>query len=78
MKMKMTFFGMFLALCFTTASAQSISSETIEFQFMQQPKEIIDAGLRTYKVTVTSPYNLTADDVIKQSKEDHRYALSNY
>jgi hypothetical protein len=58
--------------------AQSISSEVVEFQLLQQPKEAIDANSRNFKVTVTSPYNLTAADVIKEAKEDHQQAVRNY
>jgi hypothetical protein len=59
-------------------NAQNVSSEIVEFQLLQQPKEVIDANSRTYRVTVTSPYNLTTDDVIKKSKADHEAAVANY
>jgi hypothetical protein len=55
-----------------------ISSETIDFQLLQEPKEMIDASNRNFKVTVTSPYNLTAADVIKNAKADHQQALKDY
>jgi len=58
--------------------AQSVSSEVVEFQLLQQPKEAIDVNSRNFKVTVTSPYNLTAADVIKQSKADHQKAVADY
>jgi hypothetical protein len=65
-------------LCVGKLSAQNISAEMVEFQVLQQPKEVIDPSLRNFKVTVTSPYNLTADDVIKKSKAEHQDAVKNY
>ncbi|MGV1011950.1 MAG: hypothetical protein ACOYBS_05820 [Flavobacterium sp.] len=71
-----------LSLCFFTSismvQAQSVSSELIEFQMLKAPKTPIDASSRQLKVTVTSPYNLKAEDVIAQSKVDHQNALKNY
>jgi hypothetical protein len=58
--------------------AQNISSEIIDFQLLQQPKYVIEGSSRNFKVTVASPYNLTAEDVIKNAKADHQKALSNY
>lgn len=58
--------------------AQNISSENIDFLILKEPKESIDIANRTLKVTVTSPYNVTAEDVIAQSKTDHQTALDNY
>lgn len=67
-----------LLLFLGTINAQSISSEIVSFQLQQQPKEAIDANSRTFKVTVTSPYNLTADDVITRAKSDHQRAVIDY
>jgi hypothetical protein len=58
--------------------SQNISSENVDFLILKQPKETIDVANRLLKVTVTSPYNVTADDVIKQSKVEHQAALDNY
>lgn len=60
------------------AYAQSISSENVEFNLLQQPKENIDPANRNFKVIVNSPYNLTADDVIKNAKAEHQRNLANY
>lgn len=60
------------------AHAQSISSENVEFNLLQQPKENIDPANRNFKVTVNSPYNLTTDDVIKNAKAEHQRNLANY
>lgn len=62
----------------TNLSAQSINAETIDFQLVKSPQATIDENLRNYKVTVMSPYNVTADDVIKKSKIDHQKALADY
>ncbi|WP_291115199.1 hypothetical protein [Flavobacterium sp. UBA6135] len=71
---------LFLTLLLITSYgfSQNISSENIDFLILKQPKENIDVANRLLKVTVTSPYNVTADDVIKKSKADHQAALDNY
>lgn len=78
----MNFPKLLFALCFFTSitmlQAQSVSSELIEFQMLKAPKTPIDLASRQFKVTVTSPYNLKAEDVIAQSKVDHQNALKNY
>lgn len=77
-------FRILLAFCFifllntTVLNAQSISAETIAFDVLKAPKFETEESLRQFKVTVTSPYNLTADDVIKQSKVDFEAELKNY
>lgn len=77
--MKLNLTNCILMLLFVTAAkAQSISSENVDFQLLQQPKEVIDAANRNFKVVVASPYNLTAADVVKKSKADHQAALDNY
>jgi len=70
-----TLFFLFLIMA---VKAQNISLEQIDFQLLQQPKELIDAANRNYKVMVSSPYNLTADQVIKNAKADHQKALAEY
>jgi hypothetical protein len=67
-----------LLLLFVRSSAQSISSEVINFQLLQEPKELVEAKSRNFKVTVTSPYNLTSADVVKKAKADHQQALKDY
>jgi hypothetical protein len=68
-----------VALLFlSNLKAQTVSAEMVAFQLLQQPKETIEPSSRNFKVTVSSPYNLTADDVIKQSKTDHQQAVANY
>ncbi len=58
--------------------AQNISSENIEFDIQRAPKFETPEADRKFKVVVTSPYNLTADDVVKQSKVDFANDLKNY
>jgi len=58
--------------------AQNISSEKIEFQLLKQPQVVLDESIKNFKVTVTSPYNLTSDDVIKKSKADYQKAVNDY
>jgi len=78
MKLNTLFSSLFILVSSLTIYAQNISSENIDFLILKQPKETIDVANRLLKVTVTSPYNVTADDVIKQSKVDHQAALDNY
>lgn len=58
--------------------AQSISAENIEYEMLKAPVYATEEGQRTYKVTVNSPYNLTAEDVIAQSKVDFANEVKNY
>ncbi|HRZ74580.1 MAG TPA: hypothetical protein P5335_06595 [Flavobacterium sp.] len=78
MKLNTFFASLFVFVSTISIYAQNISSENIDFLILKQPKETIDVANRLLKVTVTSPYNVTADDVIKQSKVDHQAALDNY
>lgn len=74
---KTTFYFVFLLVA-NFSIAQSLSTETVEFQLLQQPKTVIEPANRTLQVTVTSPYNIKAEDVIARSKVDHEKALQNY
>ncbi len=68
----------FIILNTSNLVAQNISSEFIEFESLKAPIYSTEESLRTYKVTVTSPYNLTSEDVIAQSKVDFNDELKNY
>ena len=74
--MKQFFFTLLLITSF--GYSQNISSENVDFLILKQPKVAIDVANRTLKVIVTSPYNITADDVISQAKAEHQTALANY
>jgi hypothetical protein len=47
-------------------------------RILKQPKNFVDPTLRQLKVTVTSPYSLTSEDVIRNSKIAHQKAIENY
>ena len=64
--------------CISVVSGQNISSELIEIKLLKQPKVIIDQNSRQLNVTVTSPYNITAEGVIAKSKLDFEQSLKNY
>ena len=68
----------FLSLVLTNVYGQNINSETVEIQVMQSPNVLLAPEFRNYKVTVTSPYNLTKEDIVRQSKADHQKALAEY
>jgi hypothetical protein len=72
------FASLFFVFLSTCVYGQNISSETLEIKVMQAPKFPINAESRNYKVTVTSPYNVTKEDIIRQSKADHQKALADY
>ena len=77
----MKFYSPFLLILLFVSfanQAQNISGENVEYQILKSPKTQIDVAHRQFKVTVTSPYNLTADDVIAQSKKDFDAELKNY
>ena len=78
MKFYRTFLLIMLLIVSGTNQAQNISAENVEYQILKSPKTPIDESHRQFKVTVTSPYNLTADDVIAQSKKDFEADLKNY
>jgi len=67
-----------LKLVPSALNAQSISSETVDFQYLKQPEVAVGENVRSFKVTVTSPYNLTADEVMKKSKADYQNAVNGY
>lgn len=58
--------------------AQSISTEMVDFQMLKAPKTVVEEANRQLKVTVTSPYNLKAEDVVAQSKADFELEKKNY
>ncbi|WP_284651220.1 hypothetical protein [Flavobacterium terrisoli] len=78
MKFSKIYFLLSVAMMSLSCYAQSISSEMVEFQMLKAPKTAIDEANRQFRVTVTSPYNLTADDVVKQSKLDFQAEQKNY
>jgi len=58
--------------------AQRIDKETISFQLLKEPVFATDFSNRNYTITVKSPYNITKDDVLRISKEDHQNLVDNY
>lgn len=58
--------------------AQSINTETVDFRVLKAPQTSVSENSRTYKITVNSPYNLSKEDVIKQSKKEHQEAVANF
>ena len=58
--------------------SQSISSELVDYEILKAPKFQTNEDQRNFKVKVTSPYNLTTEDVINQSKTDFQNTLNNY
>lgn len=75
---KLLIFNSVLFFTVTNLFAQNISSNLIEYESLKAPVYQTEESLRTYKVTVNSPYNLTSEDVIAQSKVDFENELKNY
>ncbi len=78
MKFKYLFLSLLLVFTSIQTNAQSVSAERVDYEMLKAPKILIDEAQRTFKVTVTSPYNLTSDDVISQSKSEFQETLKNY
>ena len=60
------------------ATAQSITSEKVDYRLPVIAKFPIEPSNRTFKVKVTSPYTLKTDDIIAQSKLDFQAELKDY
>src|SRR5690606_13030125 len=71
-------FLILLLILSAIVNAQSIQSENVSFQVAKLPEVSIAENSRTFNVIVTSPYSLTAEQVITQSKIDHQEDLDNY
>ncbi|WPO77015.1 hypothetical protein [Flavobacterium sp. KACC 22761] len=76
--MKKNYLLLLFLISLSGLNAQSISTESVEYLLLKEPKIIIDANSRQYSVTVTSPYNLTSDQVYAQSKVDFQNELDNF
>lgn len=63
---------------FNIGFSQSINGEQVPFQVLKEPKISVEESNRKFKVTVTSPYNLTSDDIIAKSKTDFQDELRNF
>tara|TARA_R110002012_G_scaffold206357_4_gene376270 strand:- start:27577 stop:28770 length:1194 start_codon:yes stop_codon:yes gene_type:complete len=63
---------------FQVVLAQGITGEKVEFNVSQLPEVSIPADQQFYTVTVNSPYNITTEDVIAQSKVDFQNELESY
>ena len=75
---KLLTLGILVLINVTTTLSQNISSNLIEYESLKAPMFSTEEGSRTYKVTVNSPYNLTSEDVIAQSKVDFQKDVKNY
>lgn len=58
--------------------AQGTSTETISFESIKAPEIVMPENQRSFSVKVNSPYNLTADDVVKQHKANFDKELADY
>lgn len=78
MKLKKLLSIAFFIIINSNLFAQSISGENIEYETLKAPIYATEEAQRTFKVKVTSPYNLTSEDVIAQSKADFANEVKNY
>lgn len=76
--MKLNYLIGFFLLSICASNAQNISAEWVAYQLLKEPKIIIDEVSRQYSVTVSSPYNLTSDQVYSQSKTEFQNELNNF
>lgn len=63
---------------FQIVLSQGVTGEKVEFNVSQMPEISFPADHQFYVVTVNSPYNITTEDVIAQSKVDFQTELENY
>lgn len=69
---------LFFFLLTISLNAQSITSELAYIKSLKAPKILVDEANRSYKVRVTSPYNLKAEDVVQKSKDDFKKEVAEY
>lgn len=75
---KLNLFFVILLFSAQFVVAQRIDKETISFQLLKEPVFSTDLANRNYTITVKSPYNITKDDVLRLSKEDHQKKVDGY
>jgi hypothetical protein len=77
--MKLNFiFSIFLTCSAVLGQAQRIDSESTAFQLLKEPVNPVEAQNRIFSVTVSSPYNITKEDVVKEAKENFQKQVANY
>lgn len=57
---------------------QRIDKEIISYQILKEPNFPTDIANRKFAVVVNSPYNITKENVVQQSKEDYQKVVDNY
>lgn len=78
MKNKLLLSALFIISSFSVISAQKIVYEDVAFQLLREPVFKTDAENRNYTLVVNSPYNITKNDVLKDSKLENQKKLDNY
>lgn len=68
MKYLFTFISAFLVV--SNVFCQNIKEEVVNFTLLKEPKLHIPEGSRNYQVIVTSPYNVTTESIIENSKKE--------
>lgn len=77
--MKLNFiFSIFLSLTAVLGKAQRIDAENISFQILKEPTNAIEAQNRNFSVVVNSPYNITKENVVADSKANFQKQVDNY
>ncbi|MDH6252623.1 phage-related minor tail protein [Chryseobacterium sp. H1D6B] len=77
--MKLNFiFSVFLTCSAVISQAQRIDSENTAFQLLKEPVNPVESQNRNFSVTVSSPYNITKEDVVKEAKENFQKQVANY
>lgn len=77
--MKLNFiFSIFLSCTAVLGYAQRIEAENISFQILIEPTNSIESQNRNFSAIVNSPYNITKEDVIKDTKAKYQNDVDNY
>lgn len=67
-----------LAVASISSKAQSINTEKIDIEIAAEPKIGTDINSRFYAVKVNSPYNVTTENIIQNSKAEFQKSLKEY
>lgn len=78
MRLKLPFLLLILLSACSFPLAQRIDKETITYQVLREPLFPTETSQRNFNIVVISPYNITKDNLLQQSKEDYQRVVDNY
>lgn len=78
MRLKLPFLLLILLSACSFLLAQRIDKETITYQVLREPLFPTETSQRNFNIVVISPYNITKDNLLQQSKEDYQRVVDHY